>query len=183
MNKWGKIGILILILVFLGVGAIIFPKKKVVEERVKISGMRITSGAFENNQFIPVKYTCDGGDLSPPLVIGEVPPEAKSLVLIVDDPDAPAGTFVHWTVWNIDSKTTEIAEGTVPQGATQGLTDFGRVGWGGPCPPSGVHRYAFRLYAIETKISLPSSAKREDLDRAIERHILAQTALVGLYGR
>lgn len=144
--------------------------------------MKLTSPAFENNQSIPVKYTCDGEDLSPPLKIAEVPAEAKSLVLIVDDPDAPVGDWVHWTVLNIPPQTAEIAEGKAPEGL-EGKTDFGTPGYGGPCPPGGTHRYFFKLYALDTKLNLPASAKKADIEKAMEDHIITRTELVGIYKR
>lgn len=145
--------------------------------------MRITSIAFENNQPIPKKYTCDGTNVNPPLTFHNVPGEAKSLVLIVDDPDAPRGTFTHWTVWNIDPAITVIAENSVPDGAVQGITDFGQPGYGGPCPPSGTHRYFFKLYALDIDLVLDSSASVFTLARAMEGHIIEKAELVGLYGR
>lgn len=143
--------------------------------------MKITSSVFEQNQAIPSKYTCDADDVSPPLSISEVPEEAKSLALIVDDPDAPAKTWVHWVVWGINPQTKDIAEGTVP--GTEGTTDFGRTGWGGPCPPSGTHRYFFKLYALDTELDLDTSATKADLEKAMEGHILDQAELIGLYQR
>lgn len=145
--------------------------------------MKIESEAFSNNQFIPKKYTCDGEDINPPLKISEVPQGTKSLVLIVDDPDAPMGTWVHWTVWNIPPDISDIPENTVPQGAIEGMTDFGRPGYGGPCPPSGVHRYFFKLYALDTTLELDSSATKRDLEKAMEGHILEKAELIGLYQR
>jgi len=145
--------------------------------------MKLTSPVFENNQYIPSKYTCDGEDINPPLEISEVPENARSLVLIVDDPDAPAGDWVHWTVWNISPETTNIAENSVPAGAVQGMTDFGQAGWGGPCPPSGTHHYQFKLYALDTQLDLDSSTKKSDLEKAMQGHILDQAMLVGLYQR
>jgi Raf kinase inhibitor-like YbhB/YbcL family protein len=147
------------------------------------SVMQITSASFENNKAIPSRYTCDGTDINPPLAFSKVPAEAKSLALIVDDPDAPVGDWVHWTLWNIDPKTTEIAENTVPVGAIQGTTDSGKPGWGGPCPPSGTHRYQFKIYALDTVISLPTTAKKADIEKAMQRHILDQAMLIGLYKR
>lgn len=145
--------------------------------------MQLTSSAFAPNQPIPSKYTCDGEDASPPFTIADVPAGAKGLVLIVDDPDAPRGDWVHWTVWNIAPDTREIIEGTIPTGAMQGMTDFGRTGWGGPCPPSGAHRYQFKLYALDVELALPPSSRKSDIERAMAGHILEQTVLVGLYQR
>jgi Raf kinase inhibitor-like YbhB/YbcL family protein len=145
--------------------------------------MKIESPAFENNQSIPSKYTCDGENVNPPLKISQMPKEAKSLVLVFDDPDAPAGTWVHWTIWNIDPQTEEIAEASVPQNAVEGKTSFGRPGYGGPCPPSGTHRYFFKLYALDTVLNLDSSAKIKDIESAMEGHVLARAELMGLYKR
>ncbi len=106
--------------------------------------LKLSSPAFSNSEMISPIYTCDGADVNPPLVIDGVPADAKSLALIVDDPDATSGDFVHWTLWNISPDTREIAENTVPQGAVEGMTDFGASGWGGPCPSKGTHRYYFK---------------------------------------
>lgn len=145
-----------------------------------MSAMQITSTAFEHNKSIPSKYTCDGENISPPISIREIPEGTKSLALIVDDPDAPSKTWVHWLVWNIDPGTSEIEEGSAPAGI-EGTTDFGRTGWGGPCPPSGTHRYFFKLYALDSDLNLDSSATKEELEAAMENHILEQSELVGLY--
>ena len=145
--------------------------------------MRIESPSFQNNQPIPKKYACDGEDINPPLIVSDVPPEAKSLVLIVDDPDAPRGAWVHWTLWNIPPQPMEILENSVPNGAVEGLTDFGRSGYGGPCPPLGTHHYFFKLYALDTILIIPSSIRAGDLEKAIDGHILDQAELVGLYSR
>lgn len=146
-----------------------------------MTSLSLKSLAFENNQKIPPKYTCDGENISPPLEITGVSEEAESLVLIVDDPDAPMGTWTHWTVWNISPETQAIAEGAVPEGAREGMTDFGRPGYGGPCPPSGTHRYFFKLYALDTKLNLPSTAIPKEIEQAMEDHILAQAELLSLY--
>lgn len=144
--------------------------------------MKLTSPAFTHNSTIPTKYTCDGEDISPPLLISETPAEAKSLVLIVDDPDAPVGDWVHWTLWNIPPSTTEIEEARAPAGI-EGTTDFGRTGWGGPCPPSGTHRYFFKLFALDTELTLPESAGKAEILDAINNHILDSTELIGTYAR
>ena len=145
--------------------------------------MQLKSPAFSQNGVVPAKYTCDGQNINPPLQIAETPETTKSLVLICDDPDAPAKTWVHWTAWNIGPETTEVAEGQVPNGAVQGLTDFGEVGYGGPCPPTGTHRYFFKLYALDTNLALPYQAKKEDLEKAMEGHVIDETQLVGVYSR
>jgi Raf kinase inhibitor-like YbhB/YbcL family protein len=145
--------------------------------------LKISSSAFAHNGSIPSKYTCDGADVSPPLAIESVPPEVKSLVLIVDDPDAPVGTWVHWVVWNISPATKEIKENSVPPGASQGMTDFRKQKYGGPCPPSGTHRYFFKLYALDSLLTLSSNSTKATVEGAMKGHILAQTELIGLYSR
>ncbi len=142
--------------------------------------MKITSSAFENNGNIPSKYTCDGEGINPPLNFSDIPASTQSLALIVDDPDAPSGTFVHWTVWNIDPKSTGIEENSIPSGAVQGMTSYGKEGYGVPCPPSGVHRYFFKLYALDAKLYLPS-VRADSLEKAMIGHTLAQAEIIGLY--
>ena len=144
--------------------------------------MKITSSAFQEGGNIPSKFTCDGGDSSPPLQIAEIPSGAKSLVLVVDDPDAPSGLFTHWIVWNISHQTNAIAEGSAPKGV-QGTSDFGKSGYGGPCPPSGTHRYYFKIFALDRELNLPSGTKRNQLDAAIKGHVVAQGELMGRYSR
>ena len=144
--------------------------------------MRITSSAFAEGESIPAKYTCDGDDKSPPLSFAEVPSEAKSLALLVEDPDAPRGTFVHWAVLGIAPDTGQAPEGSAPAGAKELTNDFGRTGYGGPCPPSGTHRYYFRLFALDAaELTSPSSAK--ELRSALEGHVLEEAALMGRYAR
>lgn len=145
--------------------------------------MEISSPAFTHNGSIPAQYTCDGDDKSPPLRISGVPRGAKSLALIHDDPDAPMGTWVHWLLWNINPLTEEIEENGVPPGAIEGTTSWGNTGYGGPCPPSGTHRYFFKLYALDTILDLPSSADMAKLEEAMASHILAKSELIGLYSR
>jgi len=144
--------------------------------------MKITSSAFQGGGNIPSKFTCDGGDSSPPLQIAEIPSGAKSLVLVVDDPDAPSGLFTHWIVWNISPQTNAIAEGSAPKGV-QGTSDFGKSGYGGPCPPSGTHRYYFKIFALDRELNLPSGTKRNQLDAALKGHVVAQGELMGRYSR
>ena len=144
--------------------------------------MNVTSSAFQEGANIPSKFSCDGANSSPPLQISDVPSEAKSLVLIVDDPDAPSGLFTHWAVWNISPQMSTIAEGSVPKGV-QGTNDFGKSGYGGPCPPSGAHRYYFKIFALDRELDLPFRAKRGQLDAAIEGHVIAQGELMGRYSR
>ena len=144
--------------------------------------MKITSSAFQEGGNIPSKFSCDGADTSPPLQIADVPSRAKSLVLIVDDPDAPSGLFTHWTAWNISPQTSTIAEGS-PSKGVQGTNDFGKSGYGGPCPPSGTHRYYFKIFALDRELDLPSGAKRGQLDAAMKGHVIAQGELMGRYSR
>ncbi len=145
----------------------------------------MTSPAFENGGDIPVKYTCEGEDLSPPLKWRGVPGEAQSLVLICDDPDAPNGTWSHWVLYNIPTDRFELPEGFAAQSELpQGRNDFGDVGYGGPCPPRGsAHQYFFRFYALGTVLGLGKGATRLQVLNAIEDHILAQTELIGRYAR
>lgn len=146
--------------------------------------MKITSPAFENNENIPSKYTCDGENASPPLEFSEIPENTKSLAFILDDPDAPVtGGFVHWVLWNISPETKSITEKSVPAEAVSGTNSSDKTGYIGPCPPSGTHHYQFKLYALDTALSLEPSATREDVEKAIEGHILDQALLVGLYQR
>ncbi len=141
----------------------------------------ITSSAFQAGGDIPAKFTCNGANISPELHISGVPSEAKSLVLIVDDPDAPRGLFTHWIAWNIDPKTTRVGENSGPAGAVQGTNDFGKGNYGGPCPPSGTHRYFFKIFALDTKLELKASARRAELDAAMRGHVLAQGELMARY--
>lgn len=145
--------------------------------------MKIESPEFGGNSTIPSKFTCDGEGLSPELIISGVPAEAKSLVLIVDDPDAPGGDFVHWLVWGIGPSTGVIKEGEAPENAIQGTNSAGSNKYLDPCPPSGVHRYFFKLYALDTKIKLADTAGKEDLEGAMTDHTLSQAQLIGLYTR
>jgi len=143
--------------------------------------MKITSSAFQEGGDIPSKFSRDGGNVNPPLRIEGTPENAKSLVLIVDDPDAPVGLFTHWLVWNIDPKTTEIPEKSLPKGAVQGTNDYPNLGYGGPQPPSGTHRYYFKIFALDQTLDLHSGAKRQELDKAMNGHIIAQGQSMGRY--
>lgn len=151
--------------------------------------LQITSTAFKNGEPIPGKHSCSGADVSPPLTIQNIPKEAKSLVLILDDPDAPSGSWIHWILYGIPPQTTEIPEGTAAKSTSPvtgqlGKNSWGKSEWGGPCPPPGSkHRYFFRLYALDTALSLPRGAAKPDLMRAIEGHILAQGELMGTFLR
>lgn len=142
--------------------------------------MKLTSPAFEAKEMIPKKYTCQGQDINPPLIIEQVPDEAESLALIVEDPDAPAGTWIHWVVYSIPV-IDQIKENSVP--GTQGKNDFDKLDYGGPCPPSGVHRYFYRLYALDTTLDLEEGIDKDTLVNAMEDHILDQAELVGRFGK
>jgi len=148
-----------------------------------MNGLQLTSPAFKHNEYIPKKYTCDGSDINPPLQIKNIPADTQSMALIVDDPDAPAGTWVHWVVWNIDHSVNEIKEDSVPKGAEQGLNDFRKHEYGGPCPPSGTHRYFFKLYALDTVLNLEPKARKSDLEKAMNGHIIEKAEIIGLFKR
>jgi len=151
--------------------------------------MRITSSVFSEGEQIPSKYTCDGNDINPPLSIADVPENAQSLVLIMDDPDAPAGTWVHWVVFNIDPSTSTIGENSVPSGSAQGGNSWGNNNYQGPCPPSGTHRYFFKLYALDKIIEFDVDplgsiyVDKEAIEDAMEGHILEKSELMGRYTR
>jgi Raf kinase inhibitor-like YbhB/YbcL family protein len=136
--------------------------------------MKLSSPAFKHNELIPAKYTCDGDNVNPPLLFEKVPSEAKSFALIVDDPDAPRGTWVHWVLWNIDPKTVEIKENTVPAGSQQGVNDFKTQSYGGPCPPSGTHRYFFKTTDNTLNLTEDHEAYLENAMR-----VIAQAELIG----
>ncbi len=151
--------------------------------------MQMTSKAFAQGAAIPGKYTCDAQNVSPPLTWTGTPPGTKSLALIADDPDAPGGTWVHWVVYDLAAPTVELPEDTpksqfLAGGAKQGLNDFRHLGYGGPCPPPGKpHRYFFKLYALDTELALKPGASKKEVERAMDKHILAQAQLMGTYKR
>lgn len=186
---WAITGVIILFILFAIAGVFLFQGTRKESPEIKPliaeSKMKISSPVFEHNQTIPVKYTCDGVDANPPLEISDIPEGTKSLALIVDDPDAPMGTWVHWTAWNISPGVKEIKENEIPSGATEGMTDFKKPGYGGPCPPKGhgVHRYFFKLYALDSELDLPAEADKEAIEKAMEGHVLAETRIIGLYRR
>ena len=144
--------------------------------------MKLTSTVFQNNAPIPSEYTCDGADLSPPLIISDVPPNAKSLILIMDDPDAPVGNWDHWVVFNIPPSANQLQKGKEPDGAA-GKNSWGKAGYGGPCPPSGTHRYFFKLYALDTELNLPEGSPKKDIEKEMQGHIVAKAELMGIYKR
>ena len=149
--------------------------------------MQITSPDFEPTDPIPDRYTCQGDDINPPLDIADVPDGTQSLVLIVDDPDAPDPAapkvvWEHWVLWNIAPDTTSIPAGYLPAEGVQGTNSWGRTDYGGPCPPIGIHRYFFKLYALDTSLALGTSSIKADVEAAMQGHVLAQAELIGLYG-
>ncbi len=147
-------------------------------------GMRVASPAFEQNGPIPLHFACtrEGGDgVSPPLEISGVPAEAKSLALALEDPDAPIGTWTHWTLWNMSPRLTSLREGTVPQGAVQGANSAGQKGYFGPCPPTGAHRYLFKVYALDETLQLPDDTDPQALRQALLPHVVGQAVLVGTF--
>ena len=150
---------------------------------------RLSSSAFRNGERIQKQYSCEGANVSPPLAWSEPPEGTQSLALTVDDPDAPRGTWVHWVLYNLLPHTQGLPEHvpqdvTLPNGALQGVNDFGQVGYGGPCPPPGApHRYVFTLYALDAKIQLPPRATKAQFEQAMQGHLLAQARLIGRYQR
>lgn len=175
----------IIILILVGIFALPLcmkkePKKEVIEMQIK--EIKVSSPAFGHMQRIPKKYTCDGNDISPPLKFENIPENAESLAIIVDDPDAPIGTFTHWVAWNLDTAIVELEENARVD--FEGVNDFGRLGYGGPCPPRGSeHRYFFKVYALDKKLELNKGASKEELEKAMKGHVIAKGELVGLYGR
>ncbi len=150
--------------------------------------MKLVSSAFEEGGMIPSQYTCDGQDISPPLKWENVPQGTKSFALICDDPDAPMGTWVHWVIYNIPDSVRQLPEAVptverLSDGTLQGTNDFRRLGYGGPCPPGGTHRYFFKLYALDTMLNLQAGATKEALLKAMQGHVLAEAQLMGRYKR
>jgi Raf kinase inhibitor-like YbhB/YbcL family protein len=153
---------------------------KHIEKAIDYKQIKVSSTAFKPDELIPAKYTCDGEDISPPLDIKDIPEEAKCLALIVDDPDAPISTWVHWVVWNIPV-THHIKENDVH--GVEGMNDFIQHRYGGPCPPSGTHRYFFKIYALDALLDLPRNTKKIQLEKAMSEHIIGFGELIGLYER
>ena len=155
------------------------------EQKVEI---KLTSTAFKEGEAIPRQYTCDGVNISPPLEWSGVPKSAKAIAIIADDPDAPAGAWVHWVLYNLPAENIGLVENLPPTenlkaGGFQGKNDFGKIGYGGPCPPSGTHRYFFKIYALDSELPLKSGATKAEVEKAMEGHILAQAQLMGTYSR
>jgi Raf kinase inhibitor-like YbhB/YbcL family protein len=150
--------------------------------------MKLTSPAFTEGGMIPAKYTCDGRGVSPPLAWTDVPANTRTLALIADDPDAPAGLWTHWLVFNLPPSATGLPEGvpaekTLSSGGVQGTNTARRIGYSAPCPPSGTHRYVFKLYALDASLPLASNATAKDVQAAMQGHVLAQAQLMGRYKR
>ena len=150
--------------------------------------MELSSTAFKNGAPIPAQYSCDGLNISPPLRWSGVPDKTQALALLVDDPDAPKGNWVHWILFNIPPRATALPENirktrTIPNGARQGINDFSEIGYGGPCPPKGTHRYFFRLFALDVELQLEPGTKRSELEQNMTGHVLAETQLMGTYHR
>lgn len=148
--------------------------------------MQLMSPAFKDGDVIPLDYSCNGDDISPPLIWNNIPKDTDSLVLICEDPDAPNGTWSHWVLYNIPPSVAELEDeippvATLDNGAIQGMNDFGDIAYGGPCPPSGEHRYFFRLYALDTMLDVEAGMSREDILNIIQPHILAEADLMGVY--
>ena len=175
---------------FLALAALVFVAHGAYSEEKELKmTIKITSPAFDEGQPIPRKHTCEGNDVSPVLKWADVPEGTKSIALICDDPDAPMGTWVHWVIFNLPTDTRELAENiskkpVLENGAKQGVSDFKRPGYGGPCPPPGKpHRYFFKLYAVDRMLDLKEGATKKDLEKAMQGHILAQGELMGTYKR
>ena len=145
--------------------------------------LELTSDAFANGQSIPAKYTCTGRNISPALAWGNPPAGTQSFALIMDDPDAPAGTWVHWILFNIPADTRSLQENVDTSGLSVGKNSWGNLSYGGPCPPSGTHRYFFKFYALDSALSLSPGATKEQLLKTMEGHILAQTELMGTFSK
>jgi Raf kinase inhibitor-like YbhB/YbcL family protein len=150
--------------------------------------LKLTSAAFKERQAIPRQCTCDGVNVSPPLEWSGVPKNAKTIAIIADDPDASGGTWVHWVLYNLPAENIGLVENlpateNLKAGGFQGKNDFGKIGYGGPCPPSGTHRYFFKIYAVDAELPLPAGATKPEVEKAMQGHIVAQGQLMGTYGR
>lgn len=172
--------LILYVILFLSVFLVSYAKG---QETLKTGGLKLSSAAFENNGDIPGKYTCDGANINPPLKIENVPQQAKSLALIFDDIDAPRGSYVHWILWNIDPGVKEVRENSVPEGAVQGVNDFKKQNYGGPCPPTRPHRYVFKAYALDVRLLLDSNSTKATLEKAMEGHVIGKAQLSGKYQR
>jgi Raf kinase inhibitor-like YbhB/YbcL family protein len=191
MNIAGKLVLLLLAIGLFGCAGRLQPSTQnppPSPAQEKSSGIQLTSAAFKEGQPIPRQYTCDGVNISPPLEWSGMPKTAKTVAIIADDPDAPAGTWVHWVVYNLPAEVIGMVENlpasdNLKAGGFQGKNDFEKIGYGGPCPPSGSHRYFFKLYALDTELPLKAGATKADVEKAMAGHILSQGQLMGTYGR
>ena len=187
--QFGVMGLLLLLLAC----ARPAPPGKIKLENVNLpqnreTTMQVTSPAFKEGQPIPRHYTCDGVNISPPLDWTGVPKSAKTIAIIADDPDAPSGTFVHWVIYNLPAENIGLVENLPPSeslkaGGFQGKNDFEKIGYGGPCPPSGTHRYLFKVYALDSDLPLKAGATKAEVEKAMQGHIVAQAQLMGTYSR
>lgn len=177
--KWWRTAVIILLVILL---LLYFPKlvKRFFTNDNWSNSMRISTSALDEQGKLLDAYTCRGNGYNPPLALAEIPADAQSLAIIVDDPDAPKGDFIHWLVWNIDPAVRELASHQLPQGAIEGQNSLGQTGYTAPCPPSGTHHYHFKVYALDEKLSLDEQADQSDLLAAMKDHILAQGEFVAL---
>jgi len=174
--------VIMLLIALFATGISAVPKKGV--KKMLVENISIKSPAFKNMEYLPVKFTGDGAGVNPPLIFEKVPPNAKCLVLIMDDPDAPNGTFDHWLMFNIPPKIKEIKENSTPAGAARGKNSVGKLNYVPPSPPAGKpHRYIFKLYALDRMLNLKEGASKDSIEMAMQGHVIAQTSLTGLYKR
>ncbi len=164
-----------------GLGLLAHKKTAKRKEASVGTGFQLTSPAFESGERIPVRYTCKGVNVSPPLELSGVPATAQSVAIVLRDPDAPSGDYLHWVMWDIHPGITTILEDTVPVGASEGLNDFGEEGYGGPCPPMGNHHYEFTAYALDASLDLPAGSEKTKVMTAIKKHTIATTKLIGSF--
>jgi Raf kinase inhibitor-like YbhB/YbcL family protein len=187
--KWRWVLVIALVILAVGAGILIMTQRTALApatptKSVGSNGMEIRSTAFNNNEAIPGRYSCQGEKINPPLTFSGVPQGTASLALVVDDPDAPNGTFDHWVMWNLPSSLSEIPENwELEPGVSVGANGVGDSKWTAPCPPSGTHHYHFKLYALDRKLDLAEGSSKGDLEKAMEGHIVAQTELVGTYAK
>jgi Raf kinase inhibitor-like YbhB/YbcL family protein len=174
--------ITLLIIVIVTLGFYFYTNTNMNSQEKNNGTFSIKSAAFKHNELIPSEYTCDGSDFNPPFEIENTPKETRSLVLIMDDPDAPAGVWDHWIKWNIPTTVKVIEEGVEPEGIS-GTGTSGNSDYHGPCPPSGTHRYIFKVYALDTLLNLSPGASKKEVEKTMEGHILQEARLIGLYKR
>jgi len=177
--KWWVI--IIAVLLFVAPIFFVIKKSKLTISSQQISNMKLTSPSFLEGEIIPARFTCKGNNTNPPLTISDIPGNAQSLVITLDDPDAPIGVFHHWLLWNISPATLNILEDSTPPGAIVGNSSAGKQEYVGPCPPSGSHRYVFTVYALDTTLTLPPEARNEQLVQTMVGHIIGQTMLIGKF--